>query len=226
MAAPILSYEDLGLIQGEGWLFRGLDLYIGAARPAGADRPQRRRQDDAAQMPRRPDRHRRGQADDRPGHAGRAARAGPEDGRLSRRSRTGCCTAPTRPQAHEAAAIADQLGIDLSRAGRDRERRRAAAGGDRPRAGAGARRAAARRADQPSRPRRDRMARGLAEALHGRVHRHQPRPHLPDAADAAAACGSTAASCAAPKSASAASRRGPSASMTRKRARPRSSTPS
>jgi ATP-binding cassette subfamily F protein uup len=29
MAAPILSYEDLGLIQGEGWLLRGLDLYIG-----------------------------------------------------------------------------------------------------------------------------------------------------------------------------------------------------
>jgi ATP-binding cassette subfamily F protein uup len=30
MAAPILSYERLGLIQGDGWLFRGLDLYIGA----------------------------------------------------------------------------------------------------------------------------------------------------------------------------------------------------
>src|SRR3954466_14686828 len=29
MGAPILSYEDLGLIQGEGWLFRGLNLYIG-----------------------------------------------------------------------------------------------------------------------------------------------------------------------------------------------------
>ncbi len=29
MAAPILSYEGLGLIQGEGWLFRNLDLYIG-----------------------------------------------------------------------------------------------------------------------------------------------------------------------------------------------------
>ena len=29
MAAPILSYEDLGLIQGEGWLFRNLDLFIG-----------------------------------------------------------------------------------------------------------------------------------------------------------------------------------------------------
>jgi ATP-binding cassette subfamily F protein uup len=30
MAAPILSYEDLGLIQGDGWLFRGLNLYVGA----------------------------------------------------------------------------------------------------------------------------------------------------------------------------------------------------
>ena len=29
MAAPILSYEDLGLVQGEGWLFRHLDLYVG-----------------------------------------------------------------------------------------------------------------------------------------------------------------------------------------------------
>ncbi|HXS50440.1 MAG TPA: ATP-binding cassette domain-containing protein [Sphingomicrobium sp.] len=29
MAAPILSYEDLGLVQGEGWLFRELDIYIG-----------------------------------------------------------------------------------------------------------------------------------------------------------------------------------------------------
>jgi ABC transport system ATP-binding/permease protein len=29
MAAPILSYENLGLIQGEGWLFRHLNLYVG-----------------------------------------------------------------------------------------------------------------------------------------------------------------------------------------------------
>ncbi|MDQ4419051.1 ATP-binding cassette domain-containing protein [Sphingobium sp. DEHP117] len=29
MAAPILSYEGLGLIQGAGWLFEGLDLHIG-----------------------------------------------------------------------------------------------------------------------------------------------------------------------------------------------------
>ncbi|WP_448659293.1 ABC-F family ATP-binding cassette domain-containing protein [Sphingomonas sp. CJ99] len=30
MAAPILSFEELGLVQGSGWLFRGLNLYIGA----------------------------------------------------------------------------------------------------------------------------------------------------------------------------------------------------
>ncbi|WP_300974881.1 ABC-F family ATP-binding cassette domain-containing protein [Sphingomonas sp. LHG3406-1] len=29
MAPPILSFEDLGLVQGEGWLFRHLDLYVG-----------------------------------------------------------------------------------------------------------------------------------------------------------------------------------------------------
>jgi ABC transport system ATP-binding/permease protein len=29
MAAPIVSYEGLGLVQGSGWLFRGLDLYVG-----------------------------------------------------------------------------------------------------------------------------------------------------------------------------------------------------
>lgn len=30
MAAPVLAYENLGLIQGSGWLFRGLNLYVGA----------------------------------------------------------------------------------------------------------------------------------------------------------------------------------------------------
>jgi ATP-binding cassette subfamily F protein uup len=29
MAAPVLSYEGLGLIQGSGWLFRNLDIHIG-----------------------------------------------------------------------------------------------------------------------------------------------------------------------------------------------------
>jgi ABC transport system ATP-binding/permease protein len=30
MSAPVLAYEGLGLVQGSGWLFRDLDLYIGA----------------------------------------------------------------------------------------------------------------------------------------------------------------------------------------------------
>src|SRR3546814_17079508 len=29
MAAPVLAYENLGLIQGAGWLFRGLDVHLG-----------------------------------------------------------------------------------------------------------------------------------------------------------------------------------------------------
>ena len=29
MAPPILSFENLGLVQGEGWLFRGLDVHVG-----------------------------------------------------------------------------------------------------------------------------------------------------------------------------------------------------
>src|SRR3982750_3504262 len=30
MSAPVLAYENLGLVQGSGWLFRNLDLFIGA----------------------------------------------------------------------------------------------------------------------------------------------------------------------------------------------------
>ncbi len=30
MAAPVLSYEGLGVVQGNGWLFRGLDIHVGA----------------------------------------------------------------------------------------------------------------------------------------------------------------------------------------------------
>jgi hypothetical protein len=31
MSAPVLAYENLGLVQGSGWLFRGLDLFVGRA---------------------------------------------------------------------------------------------------------------------------------------------------------------------------------------------------
>jgi ATP-binding cassette subfamily F protein uup len=30
MAAPVLAFENLGLLQGSGWLFRGIDIFVGA----------------------------------------------------------------------------------------------------------------------------------------------------------------------------------------------------
>jgi ATP-binding cassette subfamily F protein uup len=128
MAAPILSYEGLGLIQGEGWLFRGLDLYIGA-------------RDRLALIGRN--------------GAGKTTLlkclAGLIDSDEGKRVivpgthvvlleqdpvMTGHVTlhdwvihGPDAPEPHEAAAIADQLGIDLSRpvtTASGGERRRAA----------------------------------------------------------------------------------------------------
>src|SRR3954462_5890643 len=29
MPAPVLAYENLGHVQGAGWLFRGLDIFVG-----------------------------------------------------------------------------------------------------------------------------------------------------------------------------------------------------
>src|SRR6478672_60607 len=128
MAAPILSYEGLGLIQGEGWLFRGLDIYIG-------------QRDRLALIGRN--------------GAGKttllkciAGMVDPDEGKRTIVPGTnvvlleqdpnmeGFATLEEwvlhgrdAPQAHEAAAIADQLGIDLSRptaTASGGERRRAA----------------------------------------------------------------------------------------------------
>ena len=128
MAAPILSYERLGLIQGEGWLFRALDLYIG-------DR------DRLALIGRN--------------GAGKttllkclAALLDPDEGKRTIVSGTNVVLleqdpvmtpfetlqdwvehGPDAPKIHDAAAIADQLGIDLSRTvatASGGERRRAA----------------------------------------------------------------------------------------------------
>ena len=128
MAAPILSYEGLGLIQGEGWLFRGLDLYIGA-------------RDRLALIGRN--------------GAGKttllkclAGLIDPDEGKRTIVPGTNIVLleqdpvmdghgtlgdwvlhGPDAPEAHEAAAIADQLGIDLSRptpTASGGERRRAA----------------------------------------------------------------------------------------------------
>jgi len=128
MATPILSYEDLGLIQGAGWLFEGLDINIGE-------------RDRLALIGRN--------------GAGKTTLlrliAGEIEADKGRRSVvpgkriimleqdpdvSGFATlldfalkAPDAPQAHEVEAIADQIGIDLSREAATAsggERRRAA----------------------------------------------------------------------------------------------------
>ncbi|WP_448500896.1 ABC-F family ATP-binding cassette domain-containing protein [Sphingomonas sp.] len=128
MAAPVLAYENLGLVQGSGWLFRGLDLYVGerdrlaligrngAGKTtllkllAGAIEPDEGR---------------------------RIIRPGTNVVTLEQEPRmTGCATlmdyalsGDDAPERHEAEAIADQLGIDLSREAAT------ASGGERRRAG-------------------------------------------------------------------------------------------
>ena len=127
-APPILSFEDLGLVQGEGWLFRNLDIHVGP-------------RDRLALIGRN--------------GAGKTTLlkclAGTLDTDKGRRSvvpgtrvvmleqdpvLTGFATlgewvlaGDDAPEAHQAAAIADQIGIDLSRdtaTASGGERRRAA----------------------------------------------------------------------------------------------------
>ena len=128
MAAPLLAYEDLGLIQGSGWLFRHLDVFIGQrdrlaligrngagkttlmkliADKVEADEGSRTIVPGTNVVLLEQD----------PAVAGFATL---EEYVLSGRD---------APPAHEAAAIADQLGIDLSREATTAsggERRRAA----------------------------------------------------------------------------------------------------
>src|SRR5881628_3748033 len=109
MAAPILSYEGLGLIQGEGWLFRNLDLYVG-----GRDRLALIGRNGAGKTTLLkclagmidPDEGKRTIVvllEQDPQMAGFASL---EEWVLH---------GADAPAAHEAAAIADQLGIDLAR---------------------------------------------------------------------------------------------------------------
>ncbi len=128
MAAPILSYEGLGLVQGSGWLFQDLDIYVGE-------------RDRLALIGRN--------------GAGKttllkllAGRIDPDKGKRTIVPGTHvvmleqepdfssfatlmdfAVAAPNAPEAHEVAAIADQLGIDMSRTAASAsggERRRAA----------------------------------------------------------------------------------------------------
>jgi ATP-binding cassette subfamily F protein uup len=128
MAAPILSYEDLGLIQGDGWLFEHLDLYIGQR-----DRLALIGRNGAGKTTLLkclaalidPDRGKRTIV---PGANVVLLEQDPKMDAFATLEEWVLHGADA-PQAHDAAAIADQLGIDLSRStatASGGERRRAA----------------------------------------------------------------------------------------------------
>src|SRR5690349_13847241 len=128
MAAPILSYEDLGLIQGEGWLFRELDLYIGERdRLALIGRNGAGKTTLLKCLAGMIDTD-EGKRTIVPGtHVVLLEQDPKMDGHATLEEWV--LAGKDAPQAHEAAAIADQLGIDLSRptvTASGGERRRAA----------------------------------------------------------------------------------------------------
>ncbi len=128
MAAPVLSYEKLGLIQGSGWLFRDLDIHIGARdRLALIGRNGAGKTTLLKLIA--------GQVDADEGR--RTIQPGTRVVMLEQEPRmAGCVTlmdyvlsGDDAPAQHEAEAIADQLGIDLTREAATAsggERRRAA----------------------------------------------------------------------------------------------------
>jgi ATP-binding cassette subfamily F protein uup len=128
MAAPILSFEHLGLNQGTGWLFRGLDIFVGerdrlaliGRNGAGKTTLLKLL---AGQV--EPD---EGVRSVRPGARVVMLEQDP-DVRPFATLRDFALAGDAAPPAHAVEAIADQLGIDLSREAKTAsggERRRAA----------------------------------------------------------------------------------------------------
>ena len=128
MSAPIVSLESIGLVQGTGWLLRGLDLFIGER-----DRLALIGRNGAGKTTLF--RLIAGLVDFDEGQ--RKARPGTHIVLLEQDPKvTGFATlrdfamrGPGAPEAHEVDAIADQIGLDLDRAAETAsggERRRAA----------------------------------------------------------------------------------------------------
>ncbi|MBU0556789.1 MAG: ATP-binding cassette domain-containing protein [Alphaproteobacteria bacterium] len=128
MAPPLLSFENLGLIQGAGWLFRGLDIHVGER-----DRLALIGRNGAGKTTLlkliagtvEPDEGKRSVV---PGRHVVMLEQDPEVSAFATLHDFATSGAKA-PAAHEVEAIADQLGIDLSRAAATAsggERRRAA----------------------------------------------------------------------------------------------------
>ncbi len=128
MAAPILAYEGLGLVQGSGWLFRDLDIHIGPR-----DRLALIGRNGAGKttLLRLIAGHIEGDAGRRMIVPGTRVVLLEQDPVLAGFATLGdfVTAGADAPLPHEAAAIADQLGVDLARdaaSASGGERRRAA----------------------------------------------------------------------------------------------------
>src|SRR4051812_17494831 len=128
MAAPVLAYENLGLVQGAGWLFRGIDLFVGARdRLALIGRNGAGKTTLLKCLAGTIDTD-EGRRTMQPGTKVGRLEQGPNGERFAT-LRDFALAAPDAPAAHEVDAIADQLGIDLDRPAATAsggERRRAA----------------------------------------------------------------------------------------------------
>ena len=128
MAAPVLAFEKLGLVQGSGWLFRGIDLFVG-----GRDRLALIGRNGAGKttllkcLAGLIDTD-EGRRTIQPGTKVVLLEQDPPVGRFAT-LREYALHGPEAPAPHEVDAIADQLGIDLDRpadTASGGERRRAA----------------------------------------------------------------------------------------------------
>ncbi|HMC92067.1 MAG TPA: ATP-binding cassette domain-containing protein, partial [Allosphingosinicella sp.] len=128
MAAPVLAYENLGLVQGAGWLFRGIDLFVGARdRLALIGRNGAGKTTLLKCLAGTIDTD-EGRRTMQPGTKVVLLEQDPDVERFAT-LRDFALAAPDAPVAHEVDAIADQLGIDLDRPAATAsggERRRAA----------------------------------------------------------------------------------------------------
>ncbi|MBR2174492.1 ATP-binding cassette domain-containing protein [Sphingopyxis sp.] len=128
MAAPILSYEGLGLVQGSGWLFQDLDIYVGERdRLALIGRNGAGKTTLLKLLAGQIDAD-KGKRVIVPGTHVVMLEQEPDFSSFATLMDF-AVAAPNAPEAYEVAAIADQLGIDMSRTAASAsggERRRAA----------------------------------------------------------------------------------------------------
>jgi ATP-binding cassette subfamily F protein uup len=128
MSAPVLAFENLGLVQGAGWLFRGLDLFVGQRdRLALIGRNGAGKTTLLKCLARSIDTD-EGRRTIQPGIKVVLLEQDPDVARFAT-LRDFAEAAPDAPEAHEVDAIASQIDIDLDRPAASAsggERRRAA----------------------------------------------------------------------------------------------------